>query len=147
MYSKIIMNLSFTGSRKHFEKLVESGLSCNSYKMMVDKSKLLFNILFPFKYKGIVFLKLGSNWLDTENKVLVYVTTSFICTCVYLRFMKESMTSPLYFSTSQSTNTIVSPVLIMERYFPQPALDSDSTQAHTKSFMWTGNVPLLLQLH
>lgn len=86
IYSKIIMNLSFTAPRRHFEKLVKSGLSCNSYNMMVDKSKLLFSILFLFKYKGTVFLKLSTDWLDTESKIFVYVATSFTCACVYLSF-------------------------------------------------------------
>lgn len=80
------MNLNFTASWKHFEKLVESDLSCNSYSMIVDKSKLLFNILSPFKYKGTVSSKLWFDCLDTDNKVLVYVTTSFMHACVYLSF-------------------------------------------------------------
>lgn len=52
--------------------------------MIVDKSKLLFNILFNFKYKRTGFLKQWFDCLDTENKVLVSVTASFICTHVYL---------------------------------------------------------------
>lgn len=96
MYSKIIMNLGITASWKNFEKLVESGLSCNSYNMIVDKSKLLFNILFPFKYKGTV-LKLWSDCLDTDNKVLFYVTVSFICMCVYLNFYEGEHDFSIFF--------------------------------------------------
>lgn len=50
----VLQNHYEFGHHSIMEKLVESGLSCNSYNMIVDKSKLLFNILFPFKYKGTV---------------------------------------------------------------------------------------------